>query len=128
MLKKTAQRSIDMTLLDSKTGTIKVRDTGAFWSKEYEWRYNLCLPFEENERTLLNLLYNDSNVDYCVSEELLHYILDRKELSKNLGFYEDIVNSIYNSLAPDHIKSSLFATINADLYQNNPYNPNKKSS
>lgn len=128
MLKKTAIRSIDMILLDRKDGTIKVRDNGTFWTEDYEWRYNLCLPFEENERTLLHLLYNDSTVDYCVSDELMHYLEDRKNVSKNLGFYENVIKSIYESLIPEHVKHALFVTINADLYIKYPYKQPKESS
>ena len=122
MLKKTAERRIDMILLD-KDGTLKVKDTGKFWTEEYEWRYNPCLTFEENEKILLQILYNDSQVDYCVSEKFMQYLENRKKLSENLGHYENLVKSIRNipESIPSHIKNELFEVINSDIFSKNPY-------
>jgi len=121
MLKDSKPRRIDMTLL-CKDGSIRVNDTGTYWCEEaLPWRYNLCRPFEENEKDLLMLVYGEAEVPYSVSSKLLAYLEDRRMLSSKIISYLPVINSIANSDIPLHVKDELLGSINSELHRLYPY-------
>lgn len=121
MLKNSTPRRIDMTLLKTD-GSIRVNDSGPFWHEEdLDWRYNLCRPFEENERDLLMLVYGEPAVNYSVSSKLSAYLEDRKAIATKVAAFLPIIKAISEADISVHVKNELLRTINSELHRLYPY-------
>ena len=117
-----SNRKIDFVSLE-EDGTINVFDVSD-WAFEYPfpWRYKLYYTFEENEKKLLSILYEDITLPYKFSLRMQKYLDNRKALYDEISTkYLPLVNLILKSDFSNIAKQNLINELDTALYKLYPY-------
>lgn len=104
-------------------GTIEIFDR-PFISGEYPFpfQYKLYLPFEENEKEILRIIFGNRKANFEYSERLGKYLENRKVLYEEVHKkYFGIISSIESSDFSPLTKRRLIQTIDLELNQIYPY-------
>ena len=107
----------------NENGTIEIFDTPALF-KEYPFtfQYKLYLPFSENEKSILEMLFFNAPVIYEFSPKLLEYFKNRKALYEEVSAkYLPIIKAIEDSDFSKATKRELIQKIDLELNRIYPY-------
>ena len=117
-----SNRKIDFVNID-ENGMLYVFDINDFvFEDPFPWRYKLYYPFEENEKSLLSILYDDITLEYKLSNRFKKYIENRKALYDEVSKkYLPMVNFILNSDFPQLTQKKLIEIIDINLNKLYPY-------